>query len=83
MSTYESTVSLMNGLPESDLLLVREFIKRLISKTDIKKEMYNPYKPMTREEIIEQLAEARKHAGEGKVMDAHKASMNIREKYGL
>ena len=41
------------------------------------------YMPMTREEIIEQLAEARKHAEEGKVMDAHKASMNVREKYGL
>lgn len=43
----------------------------------------NPYKPLIREEIIEQLAIARQHADEGKTMDAHKASSNIREKYGL
>ena len=43
----------------------------------------NPYKPLTREEIIEQLAIARQHADVGKTMDAHKASSNIREKYGL
>ena len=83
MNTYESTVSLMNGLPEKDLLLIKEFVNRLISKSEIKNEMYNPYKPMTREEIVEQLAVAQKHAKEGKVMDALQASANVREKYGL
>ena len=47
------------------------------------KEMYNPYKPLTREEIIEQLSIARKHADEGQVLDAHQVSANVREKYGL
>ena len=83
MNTYESTVSMINNLPETDLLLINEFIRRLRSKADIKKEMYNPYKPLTREEIIEQLSVAKKHAQEGKVMDAHQASANVRKKYGL
>lgn len=48
-----------------------------------RKELYNPYRSYTREEIIEQLEIARKHAYEGKVMDAKQASFNIREKYGL
>ncbi len=48
-----------------------------------RKELYNPYRSYTREEIIEQLEMAGKHAYEGKVMDAKQASFNIREKYGL
>ena len=44
---------------------------------------YNPYKHLTREEIMEQLAIARKNAEKGHVMEARQASDNIREKYGL
>ena len=83
MSVYESTVSMMRDLGDSDLLLIKEFISRLTTKSEVRKEMYNPYKPLTREEIIEQLASARKHASEGKVMEAHQASDAIRGKYGL
>ena len=83
MSTYEATVSMMRDLPDDELLLVKEFIKRITSKDEIRKEMYNPYKPLTREEVMEQLAIARKHADEGRVMEGHRASSNIREKYGL
>ncbi len=83
MSTYEATVSMIRDLPDNELLLVKEFIKRITSKDEIRKEMYNPYKPLTREEVIEQLAIAKKHADEGRVMEGHRASANIREKYGL
>lgn len=48
-----------------------------------KKEMCNPYRPYTREEIIGQLDIAKKHASEDRVMDAKQVSYNIREKYGL
>ena len=44
---------------------------------------YNPYKHLKREEIVEQLAIARKNAEEGHVMEARQASDNIRAKYGL
>ena len=82
-SVYESTVLKMRGLEDTDLLVVCEFIDRLSSKNKIRKEMYNPYKPLTREEIIEQLSIAKRHADEGKVMEAHQASANVRKKYGL
>ena len=82
-STYESTVSMMSGLNDADLLLIKEFIIHISSKEKFRQELYNPYKPMTREEIIEQLAMARKNADEGKVVEGHQASANIREKYGL
>ena len=83
MSTYESTVSLMKGLPEGDLLVVQEFVNRLLTKSENKQETFNPYKPLTREELIGELAVARKHAEEGKVIDAHEASANVRNRYGL
>lgn len=83
MSTYEATISLIKGLSENDLLVVREFVKRLTSKTEITRETNNPFHPMTREEIIEQLAIAHEHADKGMIMEAHKASENIRGKYGL
>ena len=67
--------------------LHKEQIKKVWSFTaampEAREEMFNPYKPLTREDIIEQLSIARKHAEEGKVMDAHEASNRIREKYGL
>ena len=53
MSTYEETISLMKGLSENDLLLVKEFVKRLTSKSEIREESMNPFHPMTREKIIE------------------------------
>lgn len=83
MSTYEATISLMQGLSENDLLVVKEFVKRLTSKSEMKKETLDPFRPMTREEIIEQLSIAHEHADKGMIMAAHTASDNIREKYGL
>ena len=58
------------------------FRKQLILQECIE-ENYNPYKPLTREEIIDSLEAARRHAGEGKVIPAHQASEKVREKYGL
>jgi len=83
MTTYESTISLMSTLPEKDLLKIKEFVSRLISKPEERTEMFNPYKHLTREEVIEQLAISRSHAEDGRTMDAHVASAGIREKYGL
>lgn len=74
---------MMNNLPDNDLLLVKEFANRLIHKNEIKRKMYNPYKPLTREEIIEQLNLAKKNADNGKIIDAQVVSNNIRSKYGL
>ena len=83
MSTYDAAISLMKELSENDLLIVEEFVKKLTSKSEKLKESSDPFHPMTREEIIEQLTKAHEHADKGLVMEAHKASNNIREKYGL
>ncbi len=83
MSTYDATVSLMKDLSEKDLLDVMKFVKRLTNKYREEEEGFNPYKPLTREEILEQLRIARRQADEGKVLDPYKVVEDIREKYGL
>ena len=83
MSTYEATISMIKELPEPDLLIVKEFVRRLSHKSEERKEIFNPYKALTREEIIEQLAIAKMHANSGMVNEAHSVSSDIREKYGL
>ena len=60
--------------------VVKQMIEASVHVTE---EKINPFKHLTREEIVEQLAIARKNAEEGQVMEAHKASDNIRAKYGL
>lgn len=60
-----------------------QYLKKLLSNLEDRVERYNPFTALSREEIIQQLALARKHAEEGKVKDAHQASANVRTKYGL
>ena len=83
MSTFEATVDLMRNLPENDLLKINAFINRIINNRDEKKETYNPFVSLSREEIFAQLEYSRKRAEEGHVIPAHRAAALVREKYGL
>lgn len=77
MSTLESTVSMIQQLPEKDLLKVQAFVRLFFSETD------NPFSPLTEEQIYSQLEESRLQASEGKVKDAWQIASDVREKYGL
>ena len=83
MSTFETTVDLMKNLPENDLLKIKAFINHMIDSRNEKKETYNPFVSLSREEIFAQLEYSRKRAEEGHVILAHQASSLVREKYGL
>ncbi len=77
MSTLEATVSMLETLPEEDLLAIRGIVQRFIAKNS------NPYRPLTKKETLDKLAASRKHAEEGMVIDAREAAEEIRQKYGL
>ena len=77
MSTLETTVSMLEQLPEKDLLKIQAFIRLFFPETS------NPFSPLTEEEIYAQLERSRKHAEEGKLKDAKRISSNVRAKYGL
>ena len=44
---------------------------------------YNPYTPMTEEELLTKLEVSRQHAEQGKYQDADAVASNMRAKYGL
>ena len=79
MSTLDATVSMLKTLPESELLTIYDLTRRFY----IKQEKSTEPGPMTEQQMIEKLDLARKHASEGRVMDADVAVSKLRRKYGL
>ena len=67
MSTLDATVFMLKALPESELLTIYNLTRRFYMK----------------QQMLDKLDLARKHAAEGKVMDADEAVSKLREKYGL
>lgn len=79
MGTLEATVSMLQELPESELLTIHDMARRFYMKQTVQ----NPLEPMTEQQMFDKLAVSRKHAEEGRVMDADVAISKIKEKYGL
>lgn len=79
MSTLESTISILEVLPEADLLEVQQFAKRLFTLRSDKQ----PFPPKSREEIYRDLEISRQQATEGKCQEMGQALAEIREKYEL
>ena len=79
MSTLEATVSMLQSLPEAELLAIHDLTRRLYINQNKDVEL----KVMTEEEILDKLDVSRKHADEGRVIDADVAISKLRVKYGL
>ena len=79
MSTLESTISILEVLPEADLLEVQQFAKRLFTLRSDKR----PFPLKSREEIYKDLEISRQQVAEGKCQEMGQALAEIREKYGL
>jgi len=79
MSTLEATVSMLQSLPESELLTIYDLTRRLYNKQNKDIEL----KAMAEKEILDKLDISRRHAEEGRVMDADVAISKMRVKYGL
>ena len=66
---------------------IRIFLTQAIANNgfpfEIKRQAYNPYKPMTEEAILSRLESSREQADAGMVRDAKSVSKNMRAKYGL
>ena len=77
MSTLEATVSMLETLPEEDLMAINGIVRRFVVKES------NPYRPLSKEETLEKLAKSRKHAEECRLTDARQAVEEIRQKHGI
>jgi hypothetical protein len=79
VTTFDTTVAMMQYLDESDLIKVKEYVSNLFAS----RELPSYIKKYTREELLEALIVADKQADEGRFKDAHRATVDIRRKYGL
>ena len=79
MTTFDTTVAMMQGLDESDLIKVKQYVSNLFAS----RELPSYIKKYTREELLDTLIAADKQADEGRFKEAHKAAADIRRKYGL
>ncbi|MDE5825289.1 MAG: hypothetical protein K2G55_07120 [Lachnospiraceae bacterium] len=79
MSAFENTVSMMEVLPESDLIEIENFTKKLYMLRNSE----SPFRPLTEEEILNDLQISREQIAQGKCKEMGQAIEEIRNKYGL
>lgn len=79
MNILENTVSMMEALPESDLIEIQNFTKRLYMLRCAE----SPFCPLSGEDIMNDLRISREQVAQGKCKEMGQAIEEIRNKYGL
>lgn len=79
MTMLESTISMIKVMPESDLVEIQNFARKLLMRHDAD----CPFPLKNREDIYKELETSRQQASEGKCQDMGQALAEIRKKYGL
>lgn len=78
MSTLESTISMLEALPEDDLIAINGIVKQFFVKIDTPS-----YEAMSKNQMIEALKMAQEHAKTGSLIEGHEFAKKMREKYAL
>lgn len=79
MNTFENTVSMMEALPEADLIEIQNFTKKLY----MLRAAESPFRSVTGEEILNDLQISREQVAQGRCKEMGQAIEGIRKKYGL
>ena len=77
MIPFEKAVDMLRGLSEADYDSASSYISALASKR------YSPEVPLSRAQILEDLAISRQQEREGKYQDAKAAFQEVMAEYGL
>ena len=77
MSTLEQTVSMLESLPEDDVKAIHDITYRFYIRER------SPFKPVTREQILKDLAISRQQITNGEGKELGEAIQEIEAKYGL
>ena len=77
MSTLAATIAMLERLPETDLQAIHDITYSIYTK------IQSPFKPLTKNQILDDLAESRKQIEQGECKDLTTAIDEIRGKYGL
>ena len=77
MSTLEQTVSMLESLPEDDVKAIHDITYRFYIRE------HSPLKPVTRKQILKDLAVSRQQIANGEGKELGEAIREIEAKYGL
>jgi EAL domain-containing protein (putative c-di-GMP-specific phosphodiesterase class I) len=79
MSTIEATISMMEVLPEDDLVQICNFTTMLYEKRKVN----NPFVPLTEEKLMSDLETSRTQIAQGKSLNMKTALEQLGAKYGI
>jgi EAL domain-containing protein (putative c-di-GMP-specific phosphodiesterase class I) len=75
----EATISMMEVLPEDDLVQIRNFTTMLYEKRKVN----NPFAPLTEETLMSDLKTSRTQIEQGKSLNMKTALEQLGAKYGI
>lgn len=78
MSTLESTIAMLEALPESDLIKIQDDIKRLFEQRS-----GSPFPLLSREDILRDLETSEQQFADGDYQEAGEFLAGLRQEYGL
>lgn len=78
MSTLESTIAMLQALPESDLIKIQDDIKRLFEQRS-----GSPFPLLSREDILRDLETSEQQFADGDYQEAGEFLAKLRQDYGL
>ncbi len=79
MSTLEATISLLEMMPEESRQMVFEYTQELFSSS----KMTNPFVPVSKEQILNDLELSRRQVSQGKVRNMAAALEDLRRRHGF
>lgn len=86
MNTLENTISMIKVLPETDLVKIQDFTKKLFQKREFEAadEAVGKFlKPMSREDFIREIEVAEREIAGGKYSSAEEVFNELEHRYGL
>lgn len=79
MTVLESTVSMLNRFSERDLLKIQSMIRIFFTE----EHQDNPFRLLSKDDVLRELTYSRQLAEEGKLWDAESVCENIEHQYGI
>lgn len=85
MSTLQNTISMMKTLPDSDLLKIQDFIKKLSKSHELEAadEDGSFLKPMSSEDFMRDIKAAEKQYATGEYSSAKEVFNELEQRYGF
>lgn len=86
MSTLQNTISMMQTLPEADLIKIQDFIRKLSKRHESEsadKAVAKFLDPKSEEDIYKDLERSRKQAEAGECSSAEEVFNELEQRYGF